>query len=144
MTEDASASETLLTLTCEIVCAQVMSNAVASADVPRLIETVFGALAGLGKTAPAEPAREPAVALRASVKADHIACLECGSKMKVMKRHLMTEHQLTTGEYRQRWGLSADYPMVAPDYAKKRGELARTIGLGRKPGQKRGRKRNAA
>ncbi|MGB3796162.1 MAG: MucR family transcriptional regulator, partial [Alteraurantiacibacter sp.] len=77
----------------------------------------------------------------ASVKNDHLVCLEDGKKMKMLKRHLMTDHGMSPEEYRERWNLPADYPMVAPDYAEKRRELAKKIGLGRKPGQKRGRKK---
>ena len=80
---------------------------------------------------------------RSSVKKDHLVCLEDGKKMKMLKRHLMTEHGMTPDDYRQRWGLAADYPMVAPDYAETRRDLAVKIGLGRKPGQKRGRKRKS-
>jgi predicted transcriptional regulator len=83
---------------------------------------------------------EPAVSIRSSVKPDHIVCLEDGKKLKMLKRHLMTHYNLTPDQYRQRWGLAADYPMVAPNYAEKRRDLAKKIGLGRKPGPRRGRK----
>ncbi|MXO59355.1 transcriptional regulator [Altererythrobacter salegens] len=107
-----------------------------------LIQNVFSTLSGLGgETSTAEVQPEPAVSVRASVKKDHIVCLEDGKKMKMLKRHLMTDHGLTPDEYRARWGLAADYPMVAPDYADKRRELAKKIGLGRKPGQRRGRRK---
>ena len=81
------------------------------------------------------------MSVRASVKQDHLVCLEDGKKMKMLKRHLMTDHGMTPEEYRARWNLPSDYPMVAPNYAEKRRELAKKIGLGRKPGQKRGRKK---
>ena len=136
-------SETLITLTSDIVAAHVSNNSVSVDDVPALIQNIYGALAGLGTAAPAEVRPEPAVSIRASVKADHVVCLEDGKKMKMLKRHLMTDHGLTPTEYRLRWGLPADYPMVAPDYAEKRRVLAKQIGLGRKPGQKRGRKKKA-
>ena len=136
--------ETLITLTSDIVAAHVANNNVAVDDVPALISNVYGALSVLGDTAPAvEEKPEPAVSIRASVKPDHIACLECGKKMKMLKRHLATDHNMTTEDYRARWGLNADYPLVAPNYAKTRRELAKKIGLGRKPGQKRGRKPRA-
>jgi predicted transcriptional regulator len=137
-------TETLITLTSDIVAAHVSNNSVAVEDVPSLINNVYGALAGLGGAngAKAEPL-EPAVSIRASIKPDHIVCLDCGKKMKMLKRHLSTDHGLTTDEYRARWGLNADYPLVAPNYAEKRRELAVKIGLGRKPGQKRGRKKAA-
>lgn len=137
--------ETLITLTSDIVAAHVSNNSVAVEDVPSLIANVYGALSGLGNTAPVEEEKpEPAVSIRSSVKPDHVVCLECGKKMKMLKRHLSTDHGLTTDEYRARWGLNSDYPLVAPNYAKTRRELAKKIGLGRKPGQKRGRKPRAA
>ena len=138
-------SETLITLTSDIVAAHVSNNSVAVEDVPALITNIYGALAGLGREAPAEaPPPEPAVSIRASVKPDYIVCLEDGKKMKMLKRHLMTAYNMTPEEYRARWNLPADYPMVAPNYAEKRRELAKKIGLGRKPGQKRGRRKKVA
>jgi len=137
-------NETLITLTSEIVSAHAAHNTVDTAELPSLIENVFNALAGLGQSAPAEEAPpEPAVSVRASVKQDHLVCLEDGKKMKMLKRHLMTDHGMTPEEYRARWNLPSDYPMVAPNYAEKRRELAKKIGLGRKPGQKRGRRKAA-
>ncbi|UIP08181.1 MucR family transcriptional regulator [Erythrobacter sp. SDW2] len=138
-------SETLITLTSDIVAAHVSNNNVEVADVPALITSVYGALAGLGHApAPAEVRPDPAVPIRSSVKKDHIVCLDCGKKMKMLKRHLNTEHGLSIDEYRARWGLAGDYPMVAPDYAETRRDLAVKIGLGRQPGQKRGRKKKSA
>jgi predicted transcriptional regulator len=137
-------TEDLITLTSDIVAAHVSNNAVSVNDLTALITEVYGALAGLGVSEPEEEARpEPAVSVRASVKRDHLVCLEDGKKMKMLKRHLMTEHGMTPDEYRQRWGLGADYPMVAPEYAETRRDLAVKIGLGRKPGQKRGRQKKA-
>ncbi|GGD50743.1 transcriptional regulator [Erythrobacter arachoides] len=134
---DNSASEVLITLTADIVTAHVANNNVDNNALPELIQSVYGALAGLGATAAPEEVRpEPAVSVRSSVKKDHIVCLEDGKKMKMLKRHLMTDHGMTPDEYRARWGLASDYPMVAPDYAAKRRDLAKKIGLGRKPGQK--------
>jgi len=133
-------NETLITLTSDIVAAHVSNNSVAVGDIPSLITNVYGALAGLGHDSPvAEAPPEPAVSVRASVKPDHIVCLEDGKKLKMLKRHLMTHYNLTPEQYRTRWNLPADYPMVAPNYAEKRRELAKKIGLGRKPGVKRGR-----
>ena len=129
-------NEALLDHVADIVSAHVSNNAVAAADLPGLIQAVYVSLAALGQ-AP-EPALEelkPAVSVRSSVKPDAVTCLECGEKMKMLKRHLGTEHGMTPAEYRARWSLPADYPMVAPDYAAKRKELAVRIGLGRKPGQ---------
>jgi predicted transcriptional regulator len=137
-------SETQITLTSDIVAAHVSNNSVGLDEVPALIQNVYGALAGLGAAPQVEAKPEPAVSVRASVKNDHIVCLEDGKKMKMLKRHLMTDHGLTPAEYRTRWGLPADYPMVAPDYAEKRRALAKEIGLGRKPGQRRGRRKKTA
>lgn len=132
----------LITLTSEIVAAHVSNNSVAIEDVQGLITSVYGALAGLGGVVEVEqPKLEPAVSIRASIKRDHLVCLEDGKKMKMLKRHLMTEHGMTPAEYRERWGLAADYPMVAPDYADTRRDLALKIGLGRSPTQKRGRRK---
>ena len=137
--------ETLITLTSDIVAAHVSNNNVGVEEVSALITNVYSALAGLGNAAPAPEVRpEPAVSIRASIKQDFIVCLEDGKKLKMLTRHLMTHYSMTPDQYRARWGLSADYPMVAPNYAEKRRELAKKIGLGRKPGQKRGRKPKAA
>jgi predicted transcriptional regulator len=129
----------LITLTADIVAAHASNNSIAPEQIPELIATVHQALAGLGKVQEVEARPEPAVSVRSSVKKDHIVCLEDGKKMKMLKRHLMTDHGMSPAEYRARWGLPSDYPMVAPDYAETRRELAKKIGLGRKPGQKRGR-----
>lgn len=133
--DDASMpATTLLDLTADIVAAHVANNSVSMADLPALIGNVHAALAGLGATAEPEVAtQEPAVAVRRSVKPDHIVCLEDGKKLKMLKRHLMTHYQMTPDQYRAKWNLPADYPMVAPDYAEKRRALAKKIGLGRKP-----------
>ena len=137
------ANEMLITLTADIVTAHVANNDVDGTSLPSLIESVYGALSGLGTQEAVEERPEPAVSVRASVKNDHLVCLEDGKKMKMLKRHLMTDHGITPEEYRERWNLAADYPMVAPDYAEKRRELAKKIGLGRKPAQKRGRRKAA-
>ena len=137
--------ETLITLTSDIVAAHVSNNSVSLADLPTLISNVHTALAGLGNSEPApEPMPEPAVSIRSSIKNDHIVCLEDGKKLKMLKRHLMTRYNMTPDQYRTRWNLPADYPMVAPAYAEKRRELAKKIGLGRKPTAKRGRPAKAA
>ena len=138
---DNGANEMLITLTADIVTAHVANGNVDGETLPSLIENVYGALAGLGAEETVEDRPEPAVSVRASVKNDHLVCLEDGKKMKMLKRHLMTDHGMTPDEYRERWELPSDYPMVAPDYAEKRRELAKKIGLGRKPGQRRGRKK---
>ncbi len=136
--------EMLITLTADIVTAHVANNNVEVADLPSLIQNVHGALAGLGTGSVAEAQPEPAVSVRSSVKPGHIVCLECGKKMKMLKRHLSTDHGLSIDDYRARFNLPADYPMVAPDYAEKRRELAKKIGLGRQPGQRRGRRKKSA
>ena len=142
---EADMSETLITLTSDIVAAHVSNNSVAVEEVSTLISNVYSALSGLGDANVSEEARpEPAVSVRASVKKEHIVCLDCGKKMKMLKRHLSTEHDMSPEEYRQRWDLPSDYPMVAPAYADTRRDLAKKIGLGRKPGQKRGRKKKDA
>jgi predicted transcriptional regulator len=124
----------ILALTAEIVAAHVGRNAVARAQLPELIQSVFEALQGLATDAPAASAElAPAVPIKRSVTDDHIFCLEDGKKLKMLKRHLMTDHGLTPEAYRAKWGLKPDYPMVAPSYAAKRQELAKKIGLGRKP-----------
>ena len=141
---ESTSNEMLITLTADIVTAHVANNNVDGAALPGLISSVYGALAGLGTAAVVEAKPEPAVSVRSSVKADHIVCLECGQKMKMLKRHLSTDHGLSPEDYKARFGLAADYPLVAPDYAEKRRELAKKIGLGRKPGQRRGRRKKTA
>ena len=127
--------ENILTLAADIVSAHVSNNSVAAADLPNLIQAVYGALNSLGSEAPAtEVPQTPAISIRASVKPDAITCLECGFKGKMLKRHLSSDHNLTPAEYKVKWKLGADYPLVAPNYATKRKELAVKIGLGRKPG----------
>jgi predicted transcriptional regulator len=133
MDSSADIQETLVTLTADIVAAHVSNNSVAVSDIPVLIQNVHGALAGLGRVA-AEPEvkQEPAVSIRSSVKPDYIVCLEDGKKLKMLKRHLMTHYQMTPEQYRAKWNLPADYPMVAPNYAEQRRTLAKKIGLGTK------------
>ncbi|RJY10094.1 MucR family transcriptional regulator [Aurantiacibacter aquimixticola] len=134
-------NEMLITLTADIVTAHVANNDVEVDSVPSLIQQVYGALSGLGEQDKEEERPEPAVSVRASVKPDYIVCLEDGKKLKMLKRYLRTNYDMTPEEYRERWNLPADYPMVAPNYAEKRRELAKKIGLGRKPGEKVKRKR---
>jgi predicted transcriptional regulator len=126
-------SETLITLTADIVSAHVSNNSVAVNDLPTLIQNVHNALLGVGGQQAAQQSRqEPAVSIRSSIKPDYIVCLEDGKKLKMLKRHLMTHYNMTPDEYRQKWGLNADYPMVAPNYAEQRRSLAKKIGLGTK------------
>ncbi len=134
MTEASEYDSTLVTLTADIVAAHVTNNSVALGDLPSLIQNVHAALSNLGNAdTPPEAKLEPAVSIRSSVKPDYIVCLEDGKKLKMLKRHLMTHYQLTPAEYRAKWNLPSDYPMVAPSYAEKRRALAKKIGLGRKP-----------
>jgi predicted transcriptional regulator len=133
MAESSELTETLITLTADIVSAHVSNNSVAVNDLPQLIQNVHNALSGLGsKPEEPQPKPEPAVSIRSSIKPDYIVCLEDGKKLKMLKRHLMTHYQMTPDEYRQKWGLNADYPMVAPNYAEQRRSLAKKIGLGTK------------
>lgn len=130
---DTNAEDMLLTLTADIVAAHVSNNSVAVNDLPNLIQNVHQALTGFsGSGADADKRPEPKVSIRSSVKPEYITCLECGNKQKMLKRHLMTSHGMIPAEYRQKWGLSADYPMVAPNYAEQRRMLAKSIGLGTK------------
>lgn len=133
MDTNTELQETLITLTADIVAAHVSNNSVAVSDLPVLIANVHGALAGLGGSAPiVETKQEPAVSVRSSIKPDFIVCLEDGKKLKMLKRHLMTHYQMSPEQYRTKWNLPADYPMVAPNYAEQRRTLAKKIGLGTK------------
>ncbi|MDF8335552.1 MucR family transcriptional regulator [Novosphingobium cyanobacteriorum] len=124
----------LLDLVSDIVSAHVSNNTVATSDLPNIIKSVHDALTGLGKVEQsAEKAPEPAVSVRSSIKPDMITCLDCGRKSKMLKRHLANEHGMSPTDYRAKWNLPRDYPMVAPNYAEKRRVLAKQIGLGRKP-----------
>ena len=132
MSNGSPASE-VLTLTTQIVAAHVRNNTVALNDLPQLIGQVYNALVGVGSEQAAEPERpQPAVSIRKSVTPDYIVCLEDGKKLKMLKRHLKTAYNMTPEEYRERWGLASDYPMVAPNYARQRSKLAKEIGLGTK------------
>lgn len=123
----------VLELTAQIVAAHVSKNAVTIDALTALIQDVYRSLAKIG-TPPAAPEKlQPAVPIKKSVFSDHIVCLEDGKKLKMLKRHLMTAYKLSPNQYRARWGLPADYPMVAPNYAKHRSSLAKKIGLGTRP-----------
>jgi predicted transcriptional regulator len=142
MADTEVSEDVLLTLTADIVAAHVSNNSVAVSDIPGLIENIHRALSGISASAAAvEEKPEPKVPIRSSVKPDYIVCLEDGKKLKMLKRHLMTHFNMTPDEYRKKWGLSADYPMVAPNYAEKRRQLAKSIGLGTKKGRTRGGKK---
>ena len=124
-------SSGLLALTTEIVAAHVSNNTVAVGDLPHLINQVYNSLANIG-VSPATPAArpQPATSVKKSVQPDYIVCLEDGKKLKMLKRHLKTSYNMSPEAYRERWGLPADYPMVAPNYARQRSRLAKEIGLG--------------
>ena len=137
---EEKAPTNVLALTVQIVSAHVSNNAVAAAALPTLIQEVHRALSSI-EAAPALLSQrpEPAVPIAKSITPEFIICLEDGKKMKMLKRHLKTSFNMTPDQYRERWGLAQDYPMVAPRYAKQRSSLAKKIGLGTKP-----RKRNGA
>jgi predicted transcriptional regulator len=121
----------LIEMTADIVSAYVGANTVATADVPALIHSVYRALAGVGAAAEPPPVeREPAVSIKRSIAPDYLICLEDGRRFKSLKRHLRTKYDLSPDDYRARWGLPKDYPMVAPNYAKARSALAKQMGLG--------------
>src|SRR5215472_9016951 len=124
--------EQLLQLAADIVSAHASNNTLRADQLPGLIQQVFSTLATAQQSTAPPPRPEPAVSIKASVHQDHLVCLDCGKHFSMLKRHLMTDHQLTPEQYRQRWQLSPTYPMVAPAYAKTRSALAKKSGLGRK------------
>jgi predicted transcriptional regulator len=128
-------SSALIELSADIVSAYVSHNALSVTDLPKLIASVHATLAGLGGVVDAEPVVElkPAVPVKKSITPEYLICLEDGKKFKSLKRHLRTEYDMSPEEYRAKWGLPPDYPMVAPTYSEARSRLAKTIGLGRKP-----------
>jgi len=138
--EDTARNEHLIELTADIVAAYVGNNPLQMAELPGLISQVHSALSGITTGAAEEPAEplKPAVSVRKSVTPEYIVCLEDGKKFKSLKRHLRTHYDLTPEQYREKWGLPADYPMVAPSYAEARSKLAKEMGLGQK--RRRGRK----
>ncbi len=126
--------EKILRMTTEVVSAYVSNNMLPAGQIPDVIRTVYASLSELSSGAGAEERPKPAVPIRRSVTPDFIICLEDGKKLKMLKRHIRTNYNLTPEEYRAKWGLPADYPMVAPNYAAQRSDFAKRIGLGRKPG----------
>ena len=141
---EGRSGEELMRLGADIVAAYVSRNSVSADAVPDIIRSVYGALEGLNRSTVAVPEErpKPAVPINRSIQHDFIVCLEDGKKLKMLKRHLMTAYGMTPDDYRAKWGLPKDYPMVAPNYAAARSELAKSMGLGqggRKPA-KRGRK----
>ena len=133
VSQDAETAAAKVGMAADIVSAYVGHNTVSVTEIPALIAEVHAALTGLSSgAAPEAPPQEPAVSPRSSVKPDSIACIECGKRFKSLKRHLMSHHDLTPDEYKAKWNLKHDYPIVAPDYAKARSNLAKKIGLGQK------------
>lgn len=123
----------VLGLTAQIVSAHVSHNPVSSDTLTSLIQEVYRTLSNVGREVPQPDKPQPAVPIKKSVFPDHVVCLEDGKKQKMLKRHLKTAHNMTPEQYRERWGLAPDYPMVAPNYASHRSSLAKRIGLGTKP-----------
>ncbi len=144
MAEEVAKSEQgdVLRMAVDIVAAYVANNTVPAGQVPEVINTVYNSLTTLdgGGEAAAAPAK-PAISVRRSVTPEYIVCLEDGKKLKMLKRHLRAAYDMSPEEYRVKWGLPADYPMVAPNYAAQRSAFAKKIGLGRKKGQKQPRRR---
>ena len=136
MTDKPNVSE-LLELTTEIVAAHACNNTITPGELPQLIQDIYKTLVVVGTTPLAPERPRPAVAIKKSIFPDYIVCLEDGKKLKMLKRHLKTAYNLTPEEYRKRWGLPIGYPMVAPNYAKHRSNLAKKIGLGTKPRKRR-------
>jgi predicted transcriptional regulator len=142
---EAVKHQDLLSLTTEIVSAHLSNNSVSAAEIPALIEKIYRTLATVGgesssATVSAERP-QPAVPIRKSVMPDYIVCLEDGKKLKMLKRHLKTAYNMSPEQYRERWGLPADYPIVAPNYAKQRSKLAKDIGLGKSAGRRTSKKK---
>lgn len=131
-------SDIVLEMTAEVVAAYVSNNPVSTIELPNLIGDVYGALNKVGKGGNAAPAEKPkpAVSIKKSLNDDYLICLEDGMKFKSLKRHLRSHYDMSPEEYREKWGLPHDYPMVAPNYAMARSRLAKEMGLGRKPGTK--------
>ncbi len=130
---DQPVSGDVLGLTAQIVSAHVSNNPTGADTLPNLIQEVYRTLSGLGKEVIQPEKQQPAVPIKKSVYPDHIICLEDGKKLKMLKRHLKTSYNMTPDQYREKWQLPPDYPMVAPNYAKHRSTLAKKIGLGTKP-----------
>lgn len=140
-----SSQNEILRMTAQVVAAYLGNNMLPAAQIPEVINTVYGALSGIGAgggEGKGEP-QKPAVPIKKSITPEYVICLEDGKKLKMLKRHLRTTYGMTPDEYRAKWGLPADYPMVAPNYAAQRSAFAKKIGLGRTAGKPRGRSRKA-
>lgn len=125
----------MLQMTASVVSAYVGNNSLTPTQIPDVIKTVYGSLTSLGRAGSGRDLPRPAVPVRRSITPDYIVCLEDGRKLKMLKRHLRTTYNMTVDDYRQKWGLPIDYPMVAPNYAKQRSAFAKRIGLGRRSGR---------
>ncbi len=138
MTSEKSKSisdEEVLRMTANVVSAYVGNNSLTPTQIPDVIKTVYGSLTSLGRGGAGRDMPRPAVPIRRSITPDYIVCLEDGRKLKMLKRHLRTTYNMSVEDYRQKWGLPLDYPMVAPNYAKQRSAFAKRIGLGRRAGR---------
>ena len=142
--ETAASQDDVLRMTTEVVAAYLANNSMPATQIPDVINTVYGSLSRLDGTAATARPRTPKapVAIRKSIMPDYIVCLEDGKKLKMLKRHLRTVYGMTPEEYRAKWGLPSDYPMVAPNYSRQRSAFAKKIGLGRTA--TRSKRRNAA
>ena len=130
---DSLSRDALLQMTTKVVSAYVGNNTISDVQISDVIQSVYGSLEGLGNgTGAHQTKQKPAVPIKRSITPDHIICLEDGKKLKMLKRYLRTTHGMSPDEYRAKWGLAADYPMVAPNYAKKRSAFAKEIGLGKR------------
>jgi predicted transcriptional regulator len=129
---DTPSRDELLRMTTQVVSAYVGNNAVPETQISDVIQSVFGSLEGLGNGDAGPTKQKPAIPIKRSITPDHIVCLEDGKKLKMLKRYLHTAYNMTPKEYRAKWGLPADYPMVAPNYAKQRSAFAKQIGLGKR------------
>jgi predicted transcriptional regulator len=130
--QDRISDEDMLRMTADVVSAYVGNNALSPQQIPDVIKTVYGSLTNLSEERKLNEAPKPAVPVRRSVTPEYIVCLEDGKKLKMLKRHLRTNYNMSPEEYRAKWSLPADYPMVAPNYARQRSEFAKRIGLGRR------------
>jgi predicted transcriptional regulator len=131
----SDSTDQILGLTAQIVSAHIRHNSVASDALPGLIQEVYRALLNTGQQPAQTEKPAPAIPVKQSIRQDRVVCLECGKSFSMLKRHLMTDHRLTPQQYREKWSLTRDYPMVAPNYAQTRSALAKKIGLGRKAGR---------
>ena len=141
--DDKVSRDDVLRMAVDVVAAYLSNNQVPAGQIPEVIHSVFGSMSALDGPKPelGSTLQKPATSIRKSVTPEYLICLEDGKKLKMLKRHLRTTYEMTPEEYRAKWNLPPDYPMVSPNYAKQRSEFAKQIGLGRKAGEKRGSRR---